>query len=465
MGHCSKSDACRRVPATLEQLEQSEGLPFEQLLSREMITDMLERLNVQFRDRLYSPYVTLWAFLSQVSDRCGTCQSAVLRVAAFMKARFGKHCSSETTSYCEARQRLPLPLLEGLTRETGQGLDREAPTEWLWHDRRVTIVDGSTASMPDTPDNQAEFPQSTNQKEGLGFPVARIVVLLSLSVGTVLDAAMRGTHGKLTGELSLFREMHASIHPDDIVLGDRLYDSYRDIAEIRQSDADAVFGMKQSRNCDFRQGRKLGKNDHVVTWEKPPFDRSRIDRATWESLPDEMEMRELSVTVRRKGFRSRTITIVTTLLDARQYPADDLADLFRLRWNCELDIRALKTHMGMHEFRCKTPEMVRKEFWAYLLAYNLIRIRMAQAGAIYGVPPREMSFTTAKEAVAIYSDLMLLADDRLQAELVDDMLHHIASHRVGKRPGRVEPRAVKRRKSKHSHLTKPRAQARKELTS
>lgn len=464
MAHLTTEALCSQVQSEREQLEAAEGLPFRELLSAERIVAALEAAGVTFRDRIYSPMVTLWAFLSQVVARNSSCQDAVSRVLADRVARGEAACSPDTSSYCEARLRLPESVLSGLTRDVGQELHRQAPEEWLWHGRHVAIVDGSTAPMADTPENQQEYPQSRTQKPGLGFPLMRFVVVLSLAVGTVLECVMGASRGKQTGEQSLFRQTWDVLKPDDIVLGDRLYDGYRDIAALKDRGVDSVFGKNQSRRCDFRRGRSLGKDDHVVAWKKPKYDSSRFEsREEWEALPDEMEMREIRAVIRRKGFRTRTVIIVTTLLDAEAYPTKDLIDLFAQRWHCELDLRSIKQSLGMHHLKCKSPEMVRKELWAHLLAYNLIRVRMAQAAARHGVEPRNLSFSAAQQLMRTFAPYLERTSGAEHRRLESELLRAIARSRIPHRPGRKEPRAVKRRVQKYSYLTKPRIQARKGL--
>lgn len=449
----------------LNDLDSAEGLPFQQVLGPERILVALESAGVEFRDRIFNPMVTLWAFLSQVIARKdSSCQDAVSRVLADRVTRGEKACSTDSSSYCQGRARLPQQMMEGLTRETGRDLHAQAPTNWLWKGQHVKIVDGSTSTMADTAANQAEFPQSRNQKTGLGFPILRFVVCLSLSVGTVLECALGACRGKKTGEQSLFRQMWNVFQPGDIVLGDRLYDAFRDIALLQQRGVDVVFGKKQSRRCDFRRGQKYGPDDHVVEWKKPKYDTARFtSRAEWESLPDTLRMREVRTTVRRKGFLTRKVVIVTTLLDANLYSAKDLTDLFAERWHCELDLRSIKRALGMHHLRCKTPDMVRKELWAYLLAYNLIRVRMAQAAAVHKVLPRKLSFTAAKNHIHNFAPHLSTASATDHGRLEAELLHAISRCRVGNRPGRKEPRALKTREQKYSYLTKPRVQARKRL--
>lgn len=465
MANRTKESVLGQVQSERQSLESSEALPFRELLNGERVLAALKAEKVEFRDRIFNPMVTLWAFLSQVIARKdSSCEDAVSRVLADRVARGEKACSSDTNSYCQARGRLPEPLLANLTRELGRELAGLALPEWLWKERHIKIADGSTATMADTRENQAAYPQSRNQKAGLGFPILRFVVILSLSVGTVLECAVGACRGKKTGEQSLFRETWDALEANDIVLGDRLYDAYRDIALLRGRGIDVVFGRKQSRHCDFRRGRQLGPDDHVVVWKKPKYDASRYaNKKEWESLPQEMEMREVRTTVRRPGYRMRKVVIVTTLLDPQQYPAKDLTDLFSQRWHCELDLRSIKQALGMCHLRCKTPEMVRKELWTHLLAYNLIRVRMAQAAAVHGPAPRSLSFTAAKILIHNFAPYLGCTSRYEHRRLEAELLQAIARCRLPKRPGRKEPRAVKKRQQKYSYLTKPRYQARKRL--
>lgn len=464
MVHCTKDKVARQVESEIEKLEKTEGLPFRELLSGARISAALERAKVEYRERIYSPLVTLWAFLSQVTTSKDSCQNAVSRVLADRVAHGEKACSTDSSSYCEARGRLPQQVISDLARETGQELHRQAPAEWLWIGRRVQIVDGSTLSMADTESNQEEYPQSSGQKAGLGFPILRFVVLLSLATGTVLECAIGACKGKGTGELSLFRQMLHALKPGEIALGDRLYDSYREVAELKDREVDSVFGKKESRKCDFQRGRRLGPNDHIVVWKKPKYDSSRYDsKEQWESLPETMEMREVRIKVRRPGYRTRSVVIVTTLLDEKKYSAEALMELFAERWNCELDLRSIKRALGMYHSRCETPEMVRKDLWMHLLAYNLIRVRMAQAASVNDVLPRKLSFTAARNHIENFAPHLAQASGAEHQRIEGEMLDAIASCRVGNRPGRKEPRAVKKRQQKYSYLTKPRAEARKGL--
>ena len=461
----SKEAVSQQVQSEVQKDRESEGLPFRDLLSEERILEALANAGVEFRDRIYTPMVTLWAFLSQVMDgKESSCQKAVSRVLADRVERHKPACSPDTSSYCAARARLPEKAIADLARETGQKLDQKVDENLLWKGRHVAIVDGSTYTMADTEENQKEYPQSSSQKAGLGFPMARIVVFLSLAVGTVLECAMGAARGKKTGEQSLFRATWNVLKSGDIVLGDCLFDAYRDIAQLKDRSVDSVFGKKQSRKVDFRHGQQLGPHDHVVTWHKPKYDANRFSsKAEWDALPDTLSMREIRIKVRRKGYRTRTIMIVTTLLDATIYSAKDLTELFAMRWHCELDLRSIKRSLGMHHLRCKTPEMVRKEMWTHLLAYNLIRVRMAQAAVVHGLKPRNISFSAAKSLIQEFAKPLKKARGAEVARIEGELLKAISKCKVGNRPGRKEPRAVKKREKKYSYLTKPRAKARKGL--
>jgi hypothetical protein len=344
-------------------------------------------------------------------------------------------------------------------------MEEQAEEGWLWKGHHVKVADGSTVTMPDTSENQEAFPQSSGQKPGVGFPLARMVAVFSLATGATLDLAVGAAKGKKTGENTLFRSLICGFQPGDLVLGDRLFDSYQDIARLRQQGADVLFRMHPSRKCDFRRGRWLGTVDHVVVWTKPKFDASRFDRETYDALPEQMEIRELRFRVHEKGFRPREIVLVTTLLDPLTYSKDELTELYRERWHCELDLNSLKTTLRMKHLRCETPEMVRKEIWTHLLAYNLIRQTIAVAARRHDTLPRRISFKGALQTIDSFAPYLTCATPDAHHTLLADMLEAIATHRVGDRPGRVEPRKIKRRHAKYTYLTRPRAEERQELMS
>jgi hypothetical protein len=337
-------------------------------------------------------------------------------------------------------------------------VEEDAAAKWLWHNRRVRVVDGSTITMADTPENQAEYPQLKSQKPGCGFPIARILVVFSLSVGTVLEAAIAKYQGKLTGENSLFRQLHDMLSAGDVVLADRYFSGWFDVALVHRRGVDIVVRKHQLRATDFRRGVRLGKDDQLVRWRKP----QRPEWMTAEqfaSLPDDLVLREVRVRVRQRGFRTKSLVVVTTLVDATECSADELATLYRRRWQAELNLRSLKVVLQMDQLRCKTPQRVRNEFFMHLLAYNLIRRAMALSALRAEIDPWEVSFKGALQTLNQF--LPLLGSSMPVAAGCEAMLDCIGAHAVGRRPDRYEPRLVKRRLKKYKHLREPRANYRR----
>jgi hypothetical protein len=456
----------RRFRLVLSSFLQKPSLPFAGVLREEEIQNVFDQEGISFaegEDDVYTPAVTLWAFLSQVlfKDEQRSCAAAVARVVVLLVALGRKPCSEKTGAYCKARAKLPEKVIERLTLAVADGCERQLPEGWLWHGRHVHLVDGATVSMPDTPENQAEYPQSSSQEEGLGFPIARMVVLLSLATAMLSGMAMGPCLGKETGEPALLRELLERFQQGDILLADRYYCSYFMIVLLLELGVDFVVRLHQRRTADFRRGKRLGKGDHVVEWTRPAKP-DWMDQATYDRMPNSIELREVQVRVDQPGFRTESLVVVTTLTDAKEYPADEIAELYHKRWLVELDIRAIKITLDMDVLRCKTPPMIRREVWTCLLAYNLIRRTMLQAAQQSGLSPRQLSFTAALQTIGA-SWLVVLLDPSFRTTLIDVQLMHMAGHTVGNRPGRVEPRAVKRRPKPHRLLTKPRHEARAEL--
>jgi hypothetical protein len=316
--------------------------------------------------------------------------------------------------------------------------------------------------MPDTPANQRAYPQPDAQQPGLGFPIIRVLVVFSLATAAVIDAALGRYHGKRTGEAALLRQLADAFEAGDVVLGDRTFAGFYELAFWQSRGVDAVVRLHHARRIDFRTGVRLGRKDHLVVW-------SRADRPEWvddtllASLPRQLVVREVAVRVTEPGFRTRRVVVVTTLRNANAYPSSALAELYRMRWHAELDLRSLKTTLGMDVLRCRTPELVRTELWMHLLAYNLIRGLMAESAAEAGCRPRELSFAGAVQAVQALGVRLVEADSVRAAQLLRVLLVMIGCHRVGNRPGRVEPRACKRRPKHGALLTTPRDQARAKL--
>jgi len=429
-------------------------LYFASLLSEQSILEALGSASSLWQGWVYTPAVTVWAFLSQCLSADHSCRDAVARLAAWRVAQGLAPCSAETGGYCIARSHLPEKACRQLMRQTGRELEDEAPPEWLWHGRRVRAADGSTVTMADTPENQAEYPQLAGQKAGCGFPIARILVVFSLSVGTVLEAAISPYQGKLTGENSLFRQLHETLSKGDVVLADRYFSGWFDLALLRRRDIDVVVRKHQLRATDFRTGERLGKDDQLVRWSKPARP-TWMTRDQYQSLPDALTLREVRVRVKQRGFRTKSLVVVTTLVDATEYSADELATLYRRRWQAELNLRSLKVVLQMDQLRCKTPPRVRNEFYMHLLGYNLIRRAMAISALHAEVEPWQVSFKGALQTLNQF--LPLLGSSMPVAAGCEALINCIAAHVVGHRPDRYEPRLVKRRLKKYKHLREPRA--------
>ena len=450
-----------QAEAVRDQFARQTGLPFLDLLSASEAESSCRAHNHKWRARTYTPWITLSMFLSQILSSDHSCEDALDRFQKYLKDCGLPPVSNNTASYCEARQRLPEEVVWELARRSGQSIHDKADKRWLFVGRPVKLLDGSTVIMPDTEANQAEYPQSRSQKPGLGFPIARLLVIISLAVGTVLEAAMGPYKGKQTGELGLYRQISGQLQPGDIALGDRLFCNYWVIADSQRRDVDVVFRLHQTRKADFRRGRRLGPDDHIVTWPKsqrPDW----MSPAEYAAMPKELTLREIRVRIKEPNKRTRVLVIVTTLLDATKYPASALADLFKQRWHAELDLRSIKTTMGMEMLRTKTPDMVRKEVGMHLLAYNLIRGVMAETARGRDFVPRELSFNGARHTVRAFEETHLYEPKAIAADF-PLLLDLISQKRVGDRPDRCEPRAVKRRPKPYHLLTIPRAQAKKRI--
>src|SRR4051794_30876541 len=447
------------------QFLQNGGLPFTDVLTDQLLSQAMIGVG-RWLDRIFSPLVTLWVFLGQVLDPDHSCRAAVARLNAHRVSQGQRPCSARTGAYCRARQRLPEAFFAAAACAAGRRLDARAQREWLWQGRRVYLFDGTTVSMPDTPANQAAYPQVYNQQPGLGFPIARVGALISLACGAVVNLGFCRYAGKGQGEVSLLRRLWDVLRPGDVVLADRLAANWATIALLQGRGIELVSRLnKAHRKADFRRGRRLGADDHVVRWAKPTSIRS-LDWQTYKALPESITIREARMRVRQPGFRTRSVVVVTTLLDPQQASKEELASLYRARWNNELDLRSLKSAMQMSELRCKTPELVRKEVWAHILAYNLIRTVMAQAAARHDIPPRSISFTGAMQTLEAFQPLLEFGatdDDTSRSQLYQELLDAIASHRVGDRPDRYGPRLKKRRRNYYDWLTEPRAKIKRKM--
>lgn len=432
-------------------LRRAEAVDFFNILTGPELLETTEAHLPEHRERLYPPTVTLSMFMMQALNEDGSCQKAVNGWAARRAAEGLSTNSIRTGGYCRARQRLPLEMVRALTRQTGDLLNTRAPHRWLWRQRVVKLVDGSGISMPDTAENQACFPQPCTQAEGVGFPLARIVGVICLSTGAVIDAAMGPFAGKGNSELGLFRQLSGAFSPGEVMLADAFYCNYFLIAALIAAGVDVLFEQNGARITDFRRGKTLGKRDHRVNWPKPKARPEWMTPEQYRSFPDQITVREVKVDGQ---------VLVTTMLERRKVPKRELAELYARRWNVELDLRNLKTTLRMEVLHCQTPQMNEKEFWVHLLAYNLIRLLMAQAALKAGVHPREISF---KHTVQLWTEWTVRpwTGNPMQHDAI--LLRLIAQLKVGHRPGRIEPRMCKRRPKPYPWLKIPRAEARRRI--
>jgi hypothetical protein len=441
---------------TLEEVRarfaRDQGLPFADSLSELSILNALDEHDVTYRDRLFSPVTTIWGFLSQVLSDDHSCRDAVARVIAHRAASGLTPCSPNSASYCNARARLPTAVLRTLARRTAQQLQATLPDGWKWNGRNVFIADGSHVSMPDTPANQAGYPQPVVQQPGIGFPLARIAVLLSLATGACHDLALAPYAGKGTGETTLLWQMYDALSPGDVVVADALFDNYFLACELRQRGIERVARV-QAERVGSRTVESRPDGD-VIVWQRPNKPRGMTGEQ-YRRYPRSLLMRQVAVDARDRNNRAEQFHVITTILDA-SVDGRQIGGLYERRWAGEVDIRSIKSTMKMDILRCKTPEMVQKEIWAHLLAYNLLRTVMAVAASENDVEPRAISFKGAKQALTAFAPKLEAARPQQRAGLVDAMLKAVAYHRVGDRPGRWEPRARKRRPKPSKRLNQPR---------
>jgi len=448
MDRKARSDLDQRRSRVRRQAKATKAVEFFNILTSPELIDTTEALLPEHRERLYPPTVTLSMFMRQTLEADASCQKAVNGWAAQRAADGLSACSVRTGAYCKARLRLPLEMVTALTRETGRLLSRKALPAWQWRGRAVKLVDGTGLSMPDTPENQAVYPQPNTQARGVGFPLARMVAVICLATGAALDAAIGPHAGKGTGELTLVRGLLESFEAGDVMLADALYCNYFLIAMLLERDVDVVFKQNGARITDFRRGWQLDTRDHIVFWPKP----ARPEWMTPEQyarMPGDLMLREAKV-----GHQ----VLVTTMVSARDLSKAELSQLYGRRWNVELDLRNLKTTTGMDVLSCQTPEMNEKQLWVHLLAYNVIRLLMAQAASNAGVDPRGLSF---KHTVQLWTEWITRA--LCAATDSQRLFALIAQSKVGHRPGRIEPRMRKRRPKPYPWLKQPRSQARQHV--
>lgn len=420
---------------------------FSALLSHDELALTIENnLPNNHRERIYTPAKTLSMFLAQTLNEDRSCSKAVNDM--LIQTQSVNDTSANTAAYCKARKRLPLPLITQLVTKTGELIHRTVPDQWRWFGRSVSLIDGTSLTMPDTRSSQIEFPQQGAQKAGLGFPICRLLAVSCLHTGVILNAAVGPFKGKGSDEQSLLRQVIDTFQKGSVVVGDAFFGTYFLLVEMIKRGVDVLFEQHGSRKriTDFGKGKALGKKDHLITIPKSKIQPSWMTQKAYEDAPDNITIRELKV-----GQK----TIITTMLSAADYPKKSLAALYKKRWHVEIDFRNIKTTLGMNILSCKTPEMCRKEIWTYFLANNLIRLFMSQAAFNHGLLPRQLSF---KHAIQVWNTYALL--DKL---IDEEMLALLAKRQVGNRGGRIEPRAIKRRPKAYPLLMIPRAEAKQAI--
>jgi hypothetical protein len=407
------------------------------------------------RERPYSIRRTFWCFLWQMLNANTSCREVVRQLQAVLALHGVHDLDSRNSAYCQARARVPLSLLESGLKETAAAADRQAPPSRLLQGRPIKAADGTTVSLADTPENQEQYPQQKSQKPGCGFPILRLSVLFSLASGAVLQVA-KGNYYQ--HELRLFHTLHNQLQANDILVYDRAGGHYVLAAQLSQRGVDLISRVL-IRQIDWRRGQRLGQHDRLVVWNKGRTKPAYLTPEEWAALPEQITVRVIKIQVTRQGCRTQTLTLVTTLLDPVQYPAAEIAEAYLRRWRLELCLDDLKTTLGMEALRCLSPKMVEKELLAFLIAHNLLRWVMTQAAREHAVDLYRISFTGAMDALRHSATAMAQAKTAKNRRAIwADLLRTLADDLVPERPGRREPRAVKRRPKPYPRLNKPRHQ-------
>lgn len=423
------------------------NLPFEELIPDRLIKAL--RQSGDGNDSVFTPLVTLKTFLLQVLNRNVSCKEAVATVLTERISNNYEANSMNTGGYCKARKRLPFPILKEMLVASGEALHRQASDDWLWNGFRVVLVDGTTLLMPDTEDNQATYPQQSTQKPGLGFPILRMVGLLSFTSKSCLDYETAPYKGKGTGETSLFSRLISSLNKNDLLLGDRYYATFAIMCLLLLQGTSFVFRQSANIKTNFKNGTYLGAKDHIVHYRKPKRKPVWMSKEDSSELPEEIVIREFSV----KGM-----VYVTSFMEPKIDHKKELADLYEQRWDVELDFRTIKTDMGMEMLRCKTAKMIDKEIAVNLLAYNLVCANIARSAYANHKKPYHISFMAAAQLMHSFVGLCITMTSKALAKLIDPLLKAIAYTEVGKRKRPNQPRVVKRRPKAFPLMVKPRSE-------
>lgn len=446
-----------------QSLCHSLGLPFPELLEISELDELVKSAKIKYYNRIYTPLVTLLAFMAQVLDSDGSCRQAVSRIISRLSLHSDEPPPSQNTAaYCKARLRLPSSLIWKVIEWSGHRIDAQVEVNELWLGRhKVHVVDGCSCQIPDTEANRNEFGLPGNVKPGCGFPVLPFVGVFSLATGLFegLRFGKKGGH-----ERHLFRQLMPQLSPGAVVLGDRGFCSYADICLLKQQAVDCVFRIFNRKPND-QAGQRLGKYDHLVDWEKPKTCPAGMSPKEYALLPEKLRVREVRIVVEQKGFRSKTLDIVTTLLDAKFYTKAAMASLYRRRWSIELNFRHIKTTLGMELLSTKTPAMAKKEVLIYMLAYHLIRSLIWTAKQIYHIDIERISFKGTVQHLASLSPYLAIADQFDYSRLYEQLIHLVSDEKVPDRPDRIEPRVLKRRPKPYPLMTQPRSQLKAKLAS
>lgn len=426
-------------------------------LAEEIPSELIAQFEGRKRNRVYSFGITFWGFLGQIFSEDGSCAAAVTCIQQIKRAAGLPIPSSKTTSYVDARKELPVDMFDAVHHHVSDQLEAHAGDSCRWRGYRVLCVDGTSVLAPDTGPNQVKFPQPSSQQPGCGFPTVHMVGLIDLGHGGLIDFSI-GNYK--TSELRGFEAMEGNLGENDLVVGDRLFSNYELVARLHSKGIPFVGRNHQSRKMDFRKGKKLGKNERLIRWEKPRSQPpgSAATKEEWDALPDFIDIRVIRTEgLNRKGKLKKRY-VVTTLTDPEEYPAEEVASLYHHRWEIELRFRDIKTTMGMEMLRTKSPKMLIKELKMHVIAYNVIKLLMLKAGQEYGVSHRRIGFKAVIQVLdkcrCGFHKLAGRAKKLLEER--SNMIARIAERVIPFRPGRNEPRKKKRRPKSYGWLQKPR---------
>ena len=425
---------------SLNKLKNSNSDIIQRFINQHKLTNTLNN-----RNRIYTPEKTLSMFVSQSLNQDSSCQNTVNKLALTRAEKI----SISTSGYCKARNRLSTLAITNLTKEIAIKNQQRLDLQWKFRGRNIYLIDGTTITMADTNSNQKEYPHTKTQKEGLGFPACRIVAIISLTTGSIIDANIGSYSGKGTGEQALLRDILHNFKRGDIILADAMFSTYSLLSHAIEHGIDIVFVQNgaRSRKTDFTKGKILGEDDHILTIKKPKDNPEWMDEDELKKIPKELKIREMRV-----GGK----ILITTMLCPKRNSIKTIKNLYKERWHIEVDFRNIKITLGLKEFKCKSPEMVIKEMWTSFLAYNIIRSLMLDSALYNKILPRTISF---KNTLQLYLHSL---ENNIELSY-GKLLKLIGEKVIGNRAGRIEPRQIKKRCNAYRLLMKPRNVARAEV--